>query len=120
MLRPAYAATARPPHSPRRGAQILFAGFFIKSSQIPEALRWLQYVCSLKYGINLLLVAEFGPDVTAGWNETLVAGAERLLQQEGVTPDRWWVDGAVLLSLIVAFRFVSILALSRRASKSEF
>lgn len=34
--------------------QLLFTGFFIRLSQIPEAIRWVQYLCSLKYGRKLL------------------------------------------------------------------
>ena len=34
--------------------QLLFAGFFIKTEQIPVFLRWAQYLCSLKYSINLI------------------------------------------------------------------
>ncbi len=39
--------------------QILFAGFFIPISLIPVWLRWAQYLCALKYGVNILLVIEF-------------------------------------------------------------
>ena len=39
--------------------QLLFAGFFIKTDQIPVFLRWAQYLCSLKYAINLILCIEF-------------------------------------------------------------
>jgi len=42
--------------------QILFAGFFIKMAQIPRWLRWAQYLCSLKFAINLALIIEFGGD----------------------------------------------------------
>jgi hypothetical protein len=30
--------------------QILFGGFFIRTSLIPVWLRWAQYVCGMKYG----------------------------------------------------------------------
>uniref|UniRef100_A0A7S1CKF3 ABC transporter domain-containing protein n=1 Tax=Bicosoecida sp. CB-2014 TaxID=1486930 RepID=A0A7S1CKF3_9STRA len=39
--------------------QMLFAGFFIPISSIPAFLRWAQYLCSLKYAINLILLVEF-------------------------------------------------------------
>jgi ABC-type multidrug transport system ATPase subunit len=39
--------------------QIIFTGFFIRIDQIPAALRWLQYLCSLKWSLNLLLLVEF-------------------------------------------------------------
>lgn len=37
----------------------LFAGFFIPITSIPVWLRWAQYLCSLKYSLNLLIVVEF-------------------------------------------------------------
>ena len=33
--------------------QLLFAGFYIKMSQIPVWLRWVQYIASLKYATHL-------------------------------------------------------------------
>lgn len=42
--------------------QILFAGFFIRTDQIPVFLRWAQYLCSMKYGMNLVLMSEFRLD----------------------------------------------------------
>lgn len=39
--------------------QILFAGFFVRISQIPIYLRWAEYLCGVKYAINLMLLVEF-------------------------------------------------------------
>jgi hypothetical protein len=39
--------------------QLLFAGFFIRTSLIPIFLRWAQYLCAIKYAINLVLLTEF-------------------------------------------------------------
>ena len=39
--------------------QLLFAGFFIKITQIPVFLRWVQYLCSLKFAMNLFMLNEF-------------------------------------------------------------
>ena len=36
--------------------QMLFAGFFVSTDQIPEYLRWAQYLCSLKYAMNILSI----------------------------------------------------------------
>jgi len=38
--------------------QLLFAGFFIPISNIPVFLRWAQYLCSLKYALNLMMLLE--------------------------------------------------------------
>ena len=77
-----------------------------------------QYLCSLKYGINLLMVAEFAPPVTDGWNITYREEAAALLAVDGVDPSRWWTSMVVLLGIVVGFRLVAIVALSRRANKA--
>ncbi|EEQ97293.1 white protein, putative [Perkinsus marinus ATCC 50983] len=51
--------------------QILFAGFFVDLSEVPAFLRWVQYLCSLKYAMNLLFLAEFS-DQPGGRNRQLV------------------------------------------------
>eukprot|EP01033_Poteriospumella_lacustris_P001267 gene1266-923_t len=38
---------------------MLFVGFFIRTSLIPVFLRWAQYLCSLKYAMNLIILTEF-------------------------------------------------------------
>mmetsp|Transcript_6575 Transcript_6575/g.17034 ORF Transcript_6575/g.17034 Transcript_6575/m.17034 type:complete len:620 (+) Transcript_6575:22-1881(+) len=99
--------------------QILFAGFFIKSSQIPEALRWLEYLCSLRYGINLFLVNEFGPETTESWSPAQRLSASDLLKMNEINPDLWWVNVVVLLGIIIVFRITGIILLSRRANRGE-
>jgi len=49
--------------------QILFAGFFISIQQIPVYMRWAQYLCALKYGVNLLMITEF-KDLPSDWPES--------------------------------------------------
>merc|ERR1712224_124729 len=38
--------------------QLLFAGLFIAIKDIPVWLRWAQYLCSLKYSINIMATIE--------------------------------------------------------------
>ena len=46
--------------------QLLFAGFYIPIDDIPVYMRWAQYLCSLKYAVNLLLIEEM-KDVPDTW-----------------------------------------------------
>ena len=39
--------------------QILLAGFFVDSSQVPWVLRWLQWIMPLRYGLSIMYIAEF-------------------------------------------------------------
>jgi ABC-2 type transporter len=38
--------------------QMTFAGFFVHLNSIPEVLRWLQWMCPLKYALEALTVNE--------------------------------------------------------------
>ncbi len=41
----------------------VYAFFFYKISLIPQmpvVLQWIQWICPMKYGLNLLLIYEFG------------------------------------------------------------
>ena len=40
--------------------QMTFAGFFVHLNTIPPVLRWLQWLCPLKYGLEALCVNEVG------------------------------------------------------------
>lgn len=85
--------------------QILFAGFFIKMDLVPPFARWIQYICSLKWGMNLILIAEFS-DAPEG---------QVLMKANDVEEDHFWLYVAVLLSLAFVQRCGALLALSRKA-----
>lgn len=40
--------------------QMTFAGFFVHLSDIPPVIRWLQWLCPLKYALEALSVNEVG------------------------------------------------------------
>ena len=42
---------------------------------VPVWMRWVQYICSLKYAMNLFIIIEFGADTRAGWNPAQQARA---------------------------------------------
>merc|ERR1719498_1255172 len=39
--------------------QMLFSGLFLPVQKIPASLRWVKYICPLKYAISLLADVEF-------------------------------------------------------------
>jgi len=82
--------------------QILFAGFFIKMESVPVFCRWLQYICSLKWGMNILLWNEFEED-------------ERLLEVNDVNVDHIWLYVLVLLAITFGFRIIAASVLTRKA-----
>jgi len=85
--------------------QIMFAGFFIKTAQIPKFLRWCQYLCFLKWACNIAVVAEFEDDPEA----------RGLLEQNDQDPDD--IHLYVIATLAIAFvgRSIALAALSRKA-----
>jgi len=110
--------------------QLLFAGFFITTEQIPAWLRWASYLCALKYGMNLNILNEFGPDATSSWPDIYTfnpatgmkdvplkatVNAEFVVRNS-IDPDHVWVYVGILLAIIVVVRMLSILALARRAA----
>mmetsp|Transcript_121378 Transcript_121378/g.348777 ORF Transcript_121378/g.348777 Transcript_121378/m.348777 type:complete len:628 (+) Transcript_121378:79-1962(+) len=83
--------------------QILFAGFFIKMESIPVFARWLQYICSLKWGMNILLWNEFFEDDPS------------LLEVNDIDADQMWLYVLVLLAITFVFRTIAAVVLSRKA-----
>jgi ABC-type multidrug transport system ATPase subunit/ABC-type multidrug transport system permease subunit len=125
--------------------QILFSGVFVPISDIPEMLRWVQYVCSLKYAINLVTLAEFHDVVPATWPDkdntdpyyrsvygcaagdvlngvcntsALRYNENALLPRNEINPSSAWEYVLVLLGILVVFRFLAILALVRKGKSS--
>jgi ABC-type multidrug transport system permease subunit len=94
--------------------QILFAGFFIRTSQIPFWLRWAQYLCSLKYGINIFLINEF-----ASFRESCTGdaayGCALVKDTNDVEASDAWVYYVVLLGLFLVFRTLAMYFLSKKA-----
>mmetsp|Transcript_22804 Transcript_22804/g.55375 ORF Transcript_22804/g.55375 Transcript_22804/m.55375 type:complete len:628 (-) Transcript_22804:343-2226(-) len=82
--------------------QLLFSGFFVRINQIPVWLRWVQWICSLKYAINILLLVEFSEE-----NEE----NDRLLEATDVQRDQGWFYVGMLLVLVVVFRIGALISL---------
>lgn len=94
--------------------QILFSGLFVKSSALPFYLRWIQYVCSLKYAINLMCIIDFdqtnvqGPD-----GKTFDVGAITL-QFQDIHPDLFWTYVLILVGIFVGFRALALYSLQKK------
>jgi hypothetical protein len=96
--------------------QLLFAGFFIRTSQIPIFLRWAQYLCAIKYTINLVLITEFSPS-----NDSCKGGAEvycrSVLKNNDVRTDQVWLYIIILAALFVGFRVAGAAILIQKAKR---
>jgi ABC-type multidrug transport system permease subunit len=92
--------------------QLLFSGFFIRLNLIPVWLRWAQYLCSLKYGLNISLILEFSP-----WKDNCQGGAKEncanMLQQNDVVVENWWIYVIILVVITVGFRLIGAFLLAK-------
>jgi hypothetical protein len=98
--------------------QMLFAGFFIRTSQIPVFLRWAQYLCGIKYGMNLALLLEFGPSVShCNTSPEAIANCHNVIASNNIDPDNYWIYIILLFILFAAFRLIAGYVLVKKARK---
>jgi hypothetical protein len=95
--------------------QMLFAGFFVAPHLIPSWLSWARYLCSLTYGVRILLVAEFH-DCDPG-NPQANDMCNTLLTNIDGDPDSVWWNWLVLVGLFVFFRLTALFVLKQKATK---
>jgi ABC-type multidrug transport system permease subunit len=95
--------------------QMLFAGFFVATDLIPIWLRWAQYLCSLTYGLRILLVEEFWD--CGGSDESLNQSCNNLVTGVGANPDNTWWYWIVLAAIFVVFRLTALVVLRKKATK---
>jgi len=95
--------------------QMLFAGFFVAIDLIPEWLRWIQYICSLTFGVRLALTAEFG-DCAKGDNPDEARFCKSVIEDTNADLDATWWYWLVLVSIFVLFRLIAIITLKSKAS----
>ncbi len=88
--------------------EIIFSGFFVVSSQIPAVLRWIQYINPLKYGLSIMIIAEFNN----------LPGSEALFARDDVFPGFLLGYIFILVAITLLFRIAGTLALWLRARKS--
>jgi len=87
--------------------QVLFSGLFLQIKDVPWYLRWVQYVCTLKYGINLVCIVEFGGDDRAG--------GELVLEAQDIREDMRLSYTLLLVGLFLAYRLMALVVLKRKA-----
>merc|ERR1712061_934740 len=99
--------------------QMLFSGLFIPVNSIPVSLRWLQYVCPLKYAINAMGVVEFWfvKETIDGCSPQGCPGfylRKELLEKQGIKFDDWEFNLGMLVCLYVFFRILACSLLWRK------
>ena len=92
--------------------QIFFSGVFVRIEQIPVVLRWIQYIIPLKYGVDIVYVAEL--------NQSKYVWKNSILDQNDVNPGSLWWYIVVLVGLIFLFRLIGLLSLVQKAKSTVF
>ncbi len=92
--------------------QILFAGLFVQVDQIPVWVRWAQYLCSLRYGMNLYLLTEFGGGTCDPPHQKQ---CNAMLNAANVDEQLWWVYVLLLIVIFLVLRVLGLLILVRKA-----
>lgn len=98
--------------------QLLFAGFYIRTEQIPEILRWAQYLCQAKYGMNLALYTEFRASLPSCQTSDLAAmNCAGVLESNNIHSKDIGLYIGSLLILFVGYRIIAVLILYQKAKK---
>mmetsp|Transcript_3119 Transcript_3119/g.4381 ORF Transcript_3119/g.4381 Transcript_3119/m.4381 type:complete len:494 (+) Transcript_3119:544-2025(+) len=97
--------------------QILFGGFFIRTNLIPVWLRWVQYICGMKYGMNLVFMNEFrvSSDSCSATPGALKHCSD-LLSSNSVDTEIFYVYIIVLVVLFAGFRIAAGFVLVQKAN----
>lgn len=98
--------------------QMLFVGFFIRTSLIPIFLRWAQYLCSLKYAMNLIILTEFSLSLDSCSDSAAARDNCRgLIDSNDIDAKNYWIYIILLFALFAAFRIVALIMLTEKAKK---
>lgn len=98
--------------------QLLFAGFFIATDSIPLFLRWAQYLCGIKYAMNLILITEFDPTNESCTSSDVAALAcEKALSTNDIDADDSWIYYLMLVAIFLFFRTVAVFLLVSKSKR---
>eukprot|EP00397_Hematodinium_sp_SG-2012_P033308 GEMP01035570.1.p1 GENE.GEMP01035570.1~~GEMP01035570.1.p1 ORF type:complete len:484 (+),score=76.87 GEMP01035570.1:226-1677(+) len=100
--------------------QILFAGFFIRIAQMPIFIQWAQYLCFLKYGLNLIMIFEFEDPIRYDCQTGRCEAGGQLLSRNEIERDHWWLYACILIVMFIAFRILSLIALSFKGREAIY
>ena len=96
--------------------QLLFSGFFIRTSMIPVFLRWAQYLCALKYALDIVLLTEFNTNLPS-CQGAAYDNCKSVLTNNDIEQGLWWLYMLLLIALIVVFRVIGTYVLVQKSKK---
>lgn len=97
--------------------QILFSGFFVPPTLMPDWLAWIQYICPLTYGVWIVVAGEFGGNRCPDSSNGEPTNCERILDNVGADPDDTWYYYLILVLLFTVIRSFALINLRRKATQ---
>ena len=86
--------------------QIFFSGFFVPMTSVPAVLRWGQYLCALKYALNIVYISEFSGFACA---------ESQIFSPNNINTDLEWLYAIILVVITLGFRVLALIALKLKA-----
>jgi len=101
---------------------MIFGGFLINLDSIPNYFYWLSYLSFFRYGFESLVVVQFDGlqlDCSNAVGFCKYPTGQAVLDQYSFHTNNLWPDLAILIALLIGFRFVAYLFLLRRSRQKE-
>ncbi|KAK3582003.1 hypothetical protein CHS0354_030955 [Potamilus streckersoni] len=113
---------------------LMFGGFFLNAGSVPKYFIWLEYLSWFKYANELLAINQWkhidhiacpaenkNDNVTSSPNRAdgcQYRNGEQVLKYFSFDEDNWYLDFALLATLLVAFRILAFIILFIKARRS--
>ena len=95
---------------------ITHTGFFIRTSLIPIYMRWAQYLCAIKYSVNLVLLTEFNLMNKSCQGDAMV-NCHVLLATNNIVEGNAYIYVLLLFAIFVFFRGLGAIILIQKAKR---
>ena len=96
--------------------QIMFSGFFVALESIPVWMRWIQYICPLRYSVSVILAIEFAGEHVPSDRANIV---REILSNDNVNRDIWYFYVIMMFAFLIVFRVIAAVVLTQRGKKFQ-
>lgn len=101
---------------------LIFGGFFLNSSTVPNYFKWLSYFSWFRYGNEALMINQWDgiTDIACDGNNTLCfSNGEQILEKYAFKPENFMWDIFALVFLIIIMRLGAYLFLLSKARSKD-
>ncbi|KAH6836917.1 ABC-2 type transporter family protein [Perilla frutescens var. hirtella] len=103
----------------------LFSGYFISRDRLPKFWLLMHYLSMYKYALDALLINEYSCLVSTCliWydekSRTCMVNGRDFLEKRGLHERQRWINIYVMIGFFVLYRFLCLMVLIRRVSRSK-